>query len=132
MADTVKKKVQSQLDVLVNANPHLKKELERRIKAARTQGASLSEAAKEELRYKLVNTERQLEAAGRQIERLEGKIKLQDLAVIAGDGNSIVGQLKIKNVQLEAENENLKLALHDLQKTYARLVNNQAKSKTAR
>lgn len=128
-----RKKTQSQLDIVLSENPLLKKEMERRLKAARIQAASLAEQSKEQLRYKVVDLEAQLNLAYAKIEKLRGQIKLHEQALLVGNSNPTVGKLKITVTQLEAENENLHLALVDLQQTYAKLVNSKTKqSKPAR
>jgi hypothetical protein len=122
MADSGRRKLQSQFDSLVNSNPQFKKELERRIKYARSQGASLAEQSKEELRYRMLALEEQLASSNRQLERVVEKLRLQELSLVAGEGNAHVGQLKITNLQLQAEKENLEIALKDLQRVYSKVV----------
>lgn len=124
------KKNNSQLDAVLNQNPALKKEFERRIKTARVQAAALAEESKELLRNKLVELELTIEKNLLREEELLDQLKLQDLTKIVGDGNPVLGQLRIENAKLQAEVENLKIALKDLHRTYSRLMNE--KSKTAR
>jgi len=124
------KKNNSQLDAVLNQNPALKKEFERRIKTARVQAAALAEESKELLRNKLVELELTIEKNLLREEELLDQLKLQDLTKTVGDGNPVLGQLRIENAKLQAEVENLKIALKDLHRTYSRLMNE--KSKTAR
>jgi len=128
-----RKKPQSQLDVVLSENPLLKKEMERRLKTARVQAASLAEQSKEQLRYKMLDLETQLNLANLKIEKLNNVIKLHEQSSLVGNGNPATGKLKILITQLEAENENLSLALTNLQQVYAKLVNSKNReSKSAR
>ena len=121
------KKNPSQLDALLNTNPALRKEFERRIKTARVQAASLAEESKEHLRSKLVEAEIALEKSLLREDELLKLLKLREVSEIAGDGNPALGEVKIENTKLRSEVENLKIALKDLHRTYAKLVNEKSK-----
>lgn len=122
-----RKKTTSLLDQLVGENPAAKKELERRLKTARVQGASLAEQEKEELRVKLVLLEKQRADLEARYVRAMEELRLKKLAPVMGDGSVVVGELRIANSRLEHEKENLEIALKDLQKSYSKLVNDAQK-----
>jgi len=103
------------LDTLITEYPDLRTELDRRVKAAHTQGTQEGAVATAALQKELETAKKTLEINQAHIAKLSVKIREVEGAKTIGDGNLDLGKLRVELEQAQQEKTNLILRVNEVQ-----------------
>ncbi len=121
------KKEAINLDEIIAEHPDLRSELDRRMKRAKDEGKREGlDSAKDEItqlksqleseQAKITGLTSQFESKNKKLEEMAARIRLLEASDKVGEGNVELGELRIQKQQLEAQVDNLKISLTDVQK----------------